>query len=88
MRTELMVLSSLTLSKAKDNGARSLENPNGNFPSPQDFHNLDADYGLSGYDQPLQQHHELRLAAAVRPRARAGATGRSPASTRSRPASR
>ncbi len=54
------------LSKAKDNGAGSLENPNGNFPSPQDFYNMDADYGTSGYDQPLQQHHQLRLRAAVR----------------------
>ena len=27
--------------------------PNGNFPSPQDFYNLEADYGTSAYDQPL-----------------------------------
>ena len=46
------VLSSLTLSEAKDNGAGSLENSNGNFPAPQDFNNLDADYGLSAYHQP------------------------------------
>ena len=57
------------LSKAKDNGAGSLENPNGNFPAPQDFYNLDADYGLSGYDQPYNNTTELRVGAAVRPRA-------------------
>jgi hypothetical protein len=46
------LLSSLTLSQAKDNGAGSLENPNGNFPAPQDINNLEADFGLSGYHQP------------------------------------
>ena len=46
------MLSSLTLSQTKDNGAGSLENPNGNFPAPQDFYNLDADYGLGAYHQP------------------------------------
>ncbi len=48
----LTLLSSLTLSEAKDNGAGSLENANGNSPSPQDFYNMDADFGLSGYHQP------------------------------------
>ena len=51
-RTDLMLLSSLTLSEAKDNGAGSLENPNGNFPAPQDFYNLGAEFGLSAYHQP------------------------------------
>ena len=46
------LLSSLTLSETKDNGAQSLENANGNFPAPQDFRNLDADFGLSNYHQP------------------------------------
>ncbi|MGE3274994.1 MAG: carboxypeptidase regulatory-like domain-containing protein [Vicinamibacterales bacterium] len=46
------VLSSLTLSQTKDNGAGSLENSSGNFPSPQDFNNLDADFGLGAYHQP------------------------------------
>src|SRR5206468_4662999 len=46
------ILSSLTLSKAQDNGAGSLENQNGNFPAPQDINNLAADYGVSGYNQP------------------------------------
>ena len=48
----LTILSSLTLSETKDNGAQSLENSNGNFPAPQDFRNLDADFGLSNYHQP------------------------------------
>ena len=60
------LLSSLTLSKAKDNGARSLENANGNFPAPQDFNNLDADFGAVGLQPAVQQHDELRLVAAVR----------------------
>ena len=51
-RGSLTFLSSLTLSKAKDNGAGSLENPNGNFPAPQDFNNLDAEYSTSAFDQP------------------------------------
>ena len=53
MRQGLMMLNSFTWSKAKDNGAGSLEGPFGNFPAPQDFNNLDADYGTSAYDQPL-----------------------------------
>ena len=48
----LTLLSSLTLSETRDNGAQSLENSNGNFPAPQDFYNLDADFGLSNYHQP------------------------------------
>ncbi|HMD34467.1 MAG TPA: TonB-dependent receptor [Vicinamibacterales bacterium] len=52
MGAEVTLLESLTLSRAKDNGAGSLENQNGNFPAPQDLRNLDADYGISGYDQP------------------------------------
>lgn len=49
---DLSILSSLTLSEAKDNGSQSLENANGNFPAPQDFYNLEADFGLSEYNQP------------------------------------
>jgi outer membrane receptor protein involved in Fe transport len=52
MGSGFSILNSLTLSQTKDNGAGSLENPNGNFPAPQDFYNLDADYGLSAYHQP------------------------------------
>ncbi|MBA2306395.1 MAG: TonB-dependent receptor, partial [Acidobacteria bacterium] len=52
-RRGLLLLNAFTWSKAKDNGAGTLEAPNGNFPSPQDFGNLDADYGTSAYDQPL-----------------------------------
>ncbi len=51
-RGSLTFLSSLTISKAKDNGAGSLENPNGNFPAPQDFNNLGAEYTTSAFDQP------------------------------------
>ena len=49
---DMTVMSSLTLAQTKDNGAGSLENPNGNFPAPQDFRNLDADYGYSAYHEP------------------------------------
>ena len=52
MGASLTFLTSLTLSRTKDNGAQSLENSNGNFPAPQDFYTLDADYGLSNYHQP------------------------------------
>jgi len=50
--SQLSLLSSLTLSKAKDNGAQSLENNNGNFPGPQDFYNVEAEYGTGAYEQP------------------------------------
>ena len=50
--TNMTLMSALTLSQTKDNGAGSLENPNGNFPAPQDFRNMDADFGLSSYHQP------------------------------------
>jgi hypothetical protein len=50
--SEITLLSSLTLSRAMDNAAGSLENQNGNFPGPQDINNLAADYGVSGYNQP------------------------------------
>jgi hypothetical protein len=52
LRRGLTLLNALTISKSKDNGAGSLEGPNGNFPAPQDFYNLDADFGTSAYDQP------------------------------------
>jgi hypothetical protein len=48
----LSILNSLTLSRTKDNGAGSLENTSGNFPAPQSFYNLDADYALGAYHQP------------------------------------
>jgi hypothetical protein len=59
MRRGLQLLSSLTLSQTKDNGAGSLENPNGNFPAPQDFYNLEADFGLSAYHQPYNSTTSL-----------------------------
>jgi hypothetical protein len=52
MRRGLMLLSSFTWSKARDNGAGTLENPNGDLPSPQNFYDLDADYGTSAFDEP------------------------------------
>jgi hypothetical protein len=52
MGSDVNVLSSLTLAQAKDNGAQSLENNNGNFPGPQDFNNLAAEYGTGAYYQP------------------------------------
>ena len=47
------ILNSLTLSETRDNGAGSLENTAGNFPAPQDFYNLDGDFGLGAYHQPF-----------------------------------
>ena len=55
----LSVLNSLTLSQTKDNGAGSLENPNGNYPAPQNFYNMDADFGLSAYHQPYNNTTSL-----------------------------
>lgn len=52
LRGGFSLLSSLTLSQTKDNGAGSLENRDGNWPAPQDFYNMEADFGLSGYHQP------------------------------------
>jgi hypothetical protein len=49
---DVSILSAFTLSQTKDNGSQSLENTNGNFPAPQDFRNLDADFGYSEYHQP------------------------------------
>jgi hypothetical protein len=53
LRRGLMVLNAFTWSKAKDNGAGSLENANGDGPAPQNFYDLDADFAASNYDQPL-----------------------------------
>jgi hypothetical protein len=64
----MTLLTSLTLSKTKDNGAQSLENNNGNFPAPQDYCNLGARYGISGYHQPYNSTTSFIRAAAVRPR--------------------
>jgi hypothetical protein len=56
MRGGLSLLSSLTISQAKDNGAGSLEGgtsaSTGNFPAPQNFYDMDADFGISPYHQP------------------------------------
>jgi hypothetical protein len=53
MNRSLTLLNALTLSKTEDNGSQSLENANGNFPAPQDYRNLAADFGTSEYDQPV-----------------------------------
>jgi len=52
MRGGLMFMNSFTLSKAKDNGPGALENSNNGNVGPQDFYNMDAEYGTSNYDQP------------------------------------
>jgi hypothetical protein len=62
MHGDLSFLSAFTWSRALDNGAASLENANGNFPAPQDFRLRPA----------LQQHHQHRVGAAVRPRSAVG----------------
>jgi hypothetical protein len=49
MRQGLMLLSSFTWSKAKDNGSGSLE---GQGQGPQNFYDLEDSYGTSFYDQP------------------------------------
>ena len=94
---DVTLLSSLTLSETKDNGSQSLENANGNFPAPQDFRNLDADFGLSEYHQPYNSTTSFvwtlpfgrgqrwgigRLGAARRGDRRLAAGRRQPASTR------
>jgi hypothetical protein len=48
----LFVSNALTLSRARDNGAGSLENANGNSPAVQDINDIDGEWGLSGYNQP------------------------------------
>jgi hypothetical protein len=57
--SNLNLLNSLTLSKSKDNSSQSLENANGNFPGPQDIHNIAADYGTGGFDQPYNNTTSL-----------------------------
>jgi hypothetical protein len=52
MRRGLMFLSSFTWSNAKDNGPGALENSNSGNVGPQNFYNMDAEYGTSNYDQP------------------------------------
>jgi hypothetical protein len=49
----LYLLSSFTYSKAMDNSAQILENPNGNSSGPQNYFNIAAEKGVSAYDQTL-----------------------------------
>lgn len=49
----LYLLQSFTYSKAIDNVAQALENPNGDAAGPQDINNLRNDKAVSAYDQTL-----------------------------------
>jgi hypothetical protein len=49
----LYILNSFTFSKAIDNVSQVLEEPGGNAGNPQNLYNINADRGLSGYDQPF-----------------------------------
>ena len=49
----MYLLQSFTYSKALDNAAQALENPNGDAAGPQDITNLRADKGVSSYNQTL-----------------------------------
>jgi outer membrane receptor protein involved in Fe transport len=55
----LLLLNSLTLSQTKDNGAGSLEGTSGNFPAPQNFYDLEADFALGAYHQPYNNTTSL-----------------------------
>jgi hypothetical protein len=56
MGSGFSIVNSLTLSQTKDNSAGSLEGTgtgaSGNFPAPQSFYNIDADYSNGSYAQP------------------------------------
>jgi hypothetical protein len=59
-----LFLNSLTLSETKDIGAGSLENNAGSFvtgnnPSPQNFYDIEADFGLGTYHQPFNNTTSL-----------------------------
>lgn len=49
----LYFLNSFTWSKAIDNGAQVLEEPNGNTGTPQNVNDFKADKGIGAYDQPF-----------------------------------
>ena len=61
--TGFSIFNSLTLSQTKDNGSGSLEAGagSGNFPAPQNFYDLEADYGLGTYHQPYNNTSGLVL---------------------------
>jgi hypothetical protein len=61
MKADVSLQNAFTWSRAMDNGAASLENANGNFPAPQDFNNLGAEWSTSGYDQPFNNTTSLVL---------------------------
>ena len=70
----LYLLNSFTYSKAMDNVAQALENPNGNAASPQNIRNLRAEKSLSAYDQTLTQVTSLVWQLPVGKGRRFGAT--------------
>jgi hypothetical protein len=53
MRGGILFMNSLTISKAKDNGPGALENSNNGNVGPQNFYDMNAEYGTSNYDQPF-----------------------------------
>lgn len=55
----LNLINSFTWSKAMDNVAQALEDPNGNSANPQDARNLMAERSVSAYDQPLNNTTSL-----------------------------
>ena len=56
----LMFLSSFTWSRAQDNGVGLAREPRtATSPAPQDFNNLEADYGYSAFDQPYNSTTSL-----------------------------
>ncbi len=64
MGGSFMFLNSLSLSETKDIGAGSLENNAGSFvtgnnPSPQNFYDVEADFGLGTYHQPFNNTTSL-----------------------------
>ena len=65
LRSDMTLLNSLTLSEAKDNGAQSLENSNGNFPRRRTSGTWTRLRPVE-LSPAVQQHDQLRLGAAVR----------------------
>jgi hypothetical protein len=49
----LNLLNSFTWSRARDTVSQVLEEPGGSTGTPQNIHDIDADFGTSGYDVPL-----------------------------------
>ena len=69
---DVTLLSSLTLSETKDNGAQSLENAERQLPGAAGLPQPRRRLRPVGLPPAVQQHDELRLDAAVRPRTALG----------------